>query len=104
MFFKTSNSKLSKQSQFCDKYVYIEPNAAEKLLKMEVKIIGIDYISVDKYDAEDLPVHNLFLSKDVLIVENLELSNIPAGRYKFYILPINLNQMDGLPTRVIAEV
>jgi arylformamidase len=103
VFFKTANSKLSKQGKFVDKYVYIEPEAAEELIKKGVKIVGIDYISVDKYEAEDLPVHKSLLSNDVLIVEGLELNNAPIGRCKIYIMPINIQEMDGLPVRVIAK-
>jgi arylformamidase len=104
IFFKTSNSKLFKQAKFSDKYVYIEPEAAEELVKNGVKIVGIDYFSVDRYEAEDLPVHKLLLSNDILIVEGLELNHVPAGRYKIYIMPINIAAMDGLPARVVAEV
>lgn len=104
VFFKTKNSKISKISPFTDKYVYIEPEAAEELLKKGVKIVGIDYISVDKYEAEDLPVHKSLLSKDVLIVENLELNEVPVGRCKIYIMPIKINDMDGLPARIIAKI
>jgi arylformamidase len=103
VFFKTSNSKLSKQSKFSDKYVYIEPEAAEELLKKGVKIVGIDYISVDQYEAENLPVHKSLLSNDVLIVEGLELNNSPIGRCKIYIMPMNVHDMDGLPARVVAK-
>jgi arylformamidase len=104
VFFKTSNSKLPKQGEFSDKYVYIEPAAAEELLKKDVKIVGIDYISVDQYEAENLPVHKSLLSKDVLIIEGLELNNVPIGRCKIYIMPVNINEMDGLPARVVAKV
>ena len=103
VFFKTSNSKLSKQDKFTDKYVYIEPEAAEELLKKGVKIVGIDYISVDQYEAENLPVHKSLLANDVLIVEGLELNNAPVGRCKIYIMPINIHEMDGLPARVLAK-
>ncbi|HLB43148.1 MAG TPA: cyclase family protein [Gammaproteobacteria bacterium] len=103
VFFKTANSKLSKQGKFTDKYVFIEPDAAEELLRKGVKIVGIDYISVDKYDAANLPVHRSLLSKNVLIVEGLELNNAPIGRCKIYIMPNNIPEMDGLPVRVIAK-
>jgi arylformamidase len=103
VFFKTSNSKLSKQSKFFDKYVYIEPEASEELLAKGVKIVGIDYISVDSYEAEYLPVHKSLLSKDVLIIEGLELNNVPVGRCKIYIMPINVQDKDGLPARVVAK-
>lgn len=104
VFFKTSNSNLSKNAKFMNNYVYIEPEATEELLEKKVKIVGIDYISVDKYESEDLPVHKLLLSKDVLIVEGLELNNVPVGRCKIYIMPLKINKMDGLPARVIAKI
>lgn len=104
VFFKTSNSKLSKQGEFNDKYVYIEPEAAEELLRKEVKVVGIDYISVDQYEAENLPVHKSLLLKDVLIVEGLELNDVPMGRCKIYIMPLNICEMDGLPARVVAKI
>jgi kynurenine formamidase len=44
---------------------------------MGVKIVGIDYISVDAYTDEKLTVHNILLAKEVLIVEGLELKGIP---------------------------
>ncbi|MGQ3888247.1 cyclase family protein [Legionella sp. CNM-1927-20] len=104
VFFKTANSKISKNSAFTDKYVYIELEAAEELLKKGVRIVGIDYINVDRHDAQDLPVHKFLLSNDVLIVEGLELSHVPMGRCKFYIMPIKIDNMDGLPARVIAQI
>ena len=104
VFFKTANSKISKQATFTEKYVYIEPDAAEELMLKGVKIVGIDYISVDSYEAENLPVHHTFLSNDILIVEGLELNDVPIGRCEIYILPNNIPGMDGLPVRVIAKL
>lgn len=104
VFFKTSNSKLSKNAKFKDGYVYIEPEAAQELVKKGVKVVGIDYISVDKYEYEDLPVHKSLLSNDVLIVEGLELNDVPVGRCKIYIMPMKINNMDGLPARVLAKI
>lgn len=103
VFFKTSNSKISKQTNFTEEYVYIEPDAAEELLRKGVKIVGVDYISVDKYDADDLPVHKTLLSNEVLIVEGLELENVPIGRCEIFIMPLNISYMDGLPARVVAR-
>ena len=104
VFFKTANSKISKQAEFTEKYVYIEPDAAEELIEKGVKIVGIDYISVDSYQAENLPVHHSLLSKDILIVEGLELKGAPLGRCEIYIMPNNIPDMDGLPVRVIAKL
>lgn len=104
VFFQTSNSKRPKTATFTNNYVYIEPEAAEELLRKGVKIVGIDYISVDKYESEDLPVHKILLSNDVLIVEGLELNDVPVGRCIIYIMPIKINKMDGLPARIMAKI
>jgi len=104
IFFKTANSKISKQAEFTEKYVYIEQDAAEELIQRGIKIVGIDYISVDSYEAESLPVHHSFLSKNILIVEGLELKEAPAGRCKLFIMPNNIPDMDGLPVRVILQL
>lgn len=101
VFFKTKNSFLSKQDKFTEQYVYIEPDAAQALLEKKVKMVGIDYISVDRLSAENLPVHKILLSNDILIVENLELAKASAGRAKFFVMPLKVPQMDGLPTRVV---
>jgi len=103
VFFKTSNSKIKKQGELQQKYVYLEPNTAEKLIDKGVNVVGIDYISVDQHENENLPVHQSLLSNEVLIVENLELENVPSGRCKIYIMPLNIPEMDGLPSRVRIE-
>jgi arylformamidase len=66
-------------------------------------VVGIDYISVGSYEEESLPVHHSFLSQDILIVEGLKLNEAPIGRCKIYILHNNIQDMDGLPVRVIAK-
>ena len=103
VFFKTSNSKLPREKEFSSKFVYLEPDAAKVLVEKGVKIVGIDYLSIDNYEAEDLPVHQILLSNEVLIVEGLQLTDAPAGRCKLYILPVKVANMDGLPVRAFME-
>lgn len=102
VFFKTSNSKLWNEETLSNKYVYLEPEAAEQLVQQGVKIVGIDYISIDSLENEKLPVHHTLLSNDVLIVEGLNMEGVPPGRYKIYIVPLNILDMDGLPARVFV--
>jgi len=103
VFFKTGNSDISKHEDFTDKYVYITPDAAKALLEKKVRVVGIDYISVDAYEAEELPVHKILLSNDILIVENLELGEVNPGRCKLYIMPLKADEMDGVPARVFMQ-
>ena len=102
VFFKTRNSSLDKSGDFHNDYVYIEPTAAKELVQWKIRIVGIDYLSVDPYES-DLPVHKMLLGNDVLIVENLNLAPIPQGIYQVFIVPLNIPNMDGLPVRAFAE-
>jgi arylformamidase len=103
VFFKTANSELLKNGILSKDFVYITPDAATALLEKEVRVVGIDYLSPDQYEAEDLPVHKILLSHDILIVEGLNLYGINPCRCKLFILPLNIPEMDGLPARVLMQ-
>lgn len=61
VLFKTRNSQLPRVGPLIKDFVYIEPEAAKELVKKQVKMVGIDYISVDSVDAEGLPTHKILL-------------------------------------------
>lgn len=104
IFFKTMNSrnKLQEQKEPTTSCSAISPEAANLLIKHEVKIVGIDYLSVDMVNNESLPIHNALLSHGILIVENINLQNIEAGSYYFNISPLKIDNVDGLPVRISA--
>lgn len=102
VFFKTANSKISKYDKFTEKYVSLAVDAAQSLVEQGVKMVGVDYISVDSVHDETLPVHHLLLSNDVLIVEGLELGGVTAGRCDITVAPLRIEDKDGLPARVFC--
>lgn len=103
VFFKTDNSKINETAPLAEKYVYLDITAAEKLVEKGVRIVGIDYISIDSPHAEDLPVHHYLLSRNVLIVEGLKLEGMRAGRGEMIIAPLNISNIDGAPARVLMR-
>jgi arylformamidase len=46
-------------------------------------------------------VHRLLLGEGVVIVEGLDLSAVPAGRYGLICLPLRLAGLDGAPARAV---
>lgn len=75
---------------------------AEYLVEKKVKMVGLDTCSADNQD--NFPIHKTLLSGGVLIIENLtNLSKLQGSDFKVYALPLNL-QIDGSPTRVVAEI
>ena len=98
---------------------YLSANGARLLVEMGVSLVGIDALNVDptyhtnmnsNSAAKDLPdeasygypVHDLLLSNNVLIVENLcSLDKINAVKGNYSFLPLKLKDSDGSPIRAV---
>jgi kynurenine formamidase len=77
--------------------------AAHWLAGFNFKGIGVDTISFDAHDSSALPIHRIFLTKNIVLVENLvNLEKIPVGEFVFCCLPLKLADTDGAPVRAIA--
>jgi arylformamidase len=66
-----------------------------------VKLLGFDVPSVDETTSKDLPNHHAIAAAGISIVESLDLSAVPAGRYNFVALPLKIVGGDGSPVRAI---
>jgi arylformamidase len=103
VLFKTDNSKHWRDDKFYEDFVYLEPEGAEFLVEHGIRLVGIDYLSIDKFKSEKHPTHFVLLSKNVVILEGLNLNTVPQGEYTLLALPLNLSDADGAPTRVILK-
>lgn len=101
VLFRTDNSSHWNDGKFYEEFVYLEPDAARVLVDQGVKLVGIDYLSIDQYKSEKHPSHFVLLERNVVILEGLDLSRTPPGTYHLTALPLNLHSADGAPTRVI---
>jgi arylformamidase len=101
VLFKTENSKHWRDGKFYEDFVYLDPEAAEFIAEKRVRLVGIDYLSIDKFRSESHPTHFALLRKDIVILEGLDLSGVPPGEYTLVALPLNLQHADGAPTRAI---
>jgi arylformamidase len=69
-----------------------------------VRLVGVDYLSVERYDApREHPVHRRLLSAGIVIVEGLALAGPPPGWYELLCLPLKIAGGDGAPARVILR-
>ena len=103
VLFKTENSEHWNDGTFYERFVYLEPEAAEFLVEQRVELVGIDYLSIDEFKSEKHPSHFVLLRKNVVIIEGLNLSRVKSGKYHMTALPLNLQEVDGAPTRVILS-
>ena len=101
VLFKTSNGALWEQRDFQEGYVYLEESAAWWLVEHGVRLVGIDYLSVDRYEDTQFAAHRTLLGAGVIILEGIDLRQAPAGAYTLVCLPLKLQDGDGAPARAI---
>lgn len=100
---KTSNSELWHlgPQEFEHYFVYLSKQAARWLAGRGVRLVGVDYMSVDAYDDSGMTAHRELLGAGVVVVENLDLSRVQPGVYQLVVLPLKLRDLEGAPARAI---
>lgn len=97
---KTNNSDRGWDT-FYDNYIYLDGDAAEYLATIPVSLVGIDYLSIKQRGSLDHRPHTALLNNNILILESINLRNIPEGDYFLLALPLKLSGLDGSPARVV---
>ena len=105
VLFKTRNSKLWQrgEKEFDQNFVYLEAEAAKMLVESGVKLVGIDYLSVEKFNFDEPATHYTLLRNNVIIIEGLNLSEVAEGDYELICLPMKIKGGDGAPARVVLR-
>jgi arylformamidase len=104
LLFKTVNSQSRWfEEPFNRDFVHLELAAAQWLMDRGIRLIGIDYLSVESFHAQDAPVHKALLGAEVLILEGLYLADAPVGPVELACLPMHLLNADGAPTRAVIR-
>ncbi|HKG20928.1 MAG TPA: cyclase family protein [Blastocatellia bacterium] len=103
VLFKTRNSYLWSKKTFVEEFVYITPGAARALVNEGIKVVGMDYLSVEKFGAEEPETHLTLLKAGTLIIEGLDLREVEPGDYELICLPLKIKDGDGAPARVVLR-
>ena len=103
VLFKTSNSNLWEQKKLDKNFTGLHISAARLLRESGVKLVGIDYLSIEPYGSPQNPVHRHLMSHDVLILEGLNLSHVKPGDYRLVCLPLKVAGGEASPVRAILE-
>lgn len=102
LLLKTRNSSYWQQPglDFQRDFVAISPDAAQYLVERGLRLVGIDYFSVAPF-GDSVPTHRALLGAEIVALEGINLSAVPAGEYQLYCLPLKLGGSDGAPARAI---
>lgn len=108
VLFKTRNSEFWSEPErgFRSDFTYLTPGTAKMLVDKGVCLVGIDYLSIEKSGSPGHPVHVTLLEKEIVILEGVDLREIPAGDYELICLPLKYvgGGGDGAPARTILRV
>src|SRR3990172_13172859 len=81
--------------------VYLTPEAADLCVEKQVRLVGIDYMSVDNMEDKTFPVHRTLLENNILILESINLHEVPSGRYTLVCLPLKIKGGEASPVRAV---
>ena len=99
---KTDNSLLWDRPGFHEEYAHLTEEGARYLLDEGVRLVGIDYLSIERFDG-DGEVHRQLLGNGVVVLEGLNLDGVAAGHYELICLPLKIRDGDGAPVRAILR-
>lgn len=106
VLFKTKNSSFWNEPEkgFRTDFAYVSLDAA-RILAEKVKLVGIDYLSIEEFGSSDHAVHITLLEKEVVILEGIDLREVPPGDYELICLPLKYKggEGDGAPARTILR-
>lgn len=101
LLIRTRNSGFVREREFRKSFTYLAPDGAAYLVEQGVKLVGVDYLSVEQFHSGHHRTHRTLLEHGVVIIEGLDLSEPPPGVYELRCLPLRLAGLDGAPARAV---
>lgn len=103
LLFRTLNSMrgISKSGKFSKDYIALSPEAAEFCALRKVGLVGIDYVTIDKYGDKSFSAHRKLLENEVLILEGIDLRDVPEGKYTLFCIPLSIEGAEASPVRAL---
>ncbi len=105
IFFRTRNSRNGWMTdpKFHEDFTYLAPDAAQLLADAGVELVGIDYLSIERFGFAEPQTHRILLGKNIPVVEGLSLQNVQAGDYDLVLLPMRIMGHEAGPARAILR-
>jgi len=100
---KTRNSRLWGSPEFHTDYVGVTESGARHLVEHGIKVVGVDYLSVEQFRKPGAPAHHILLGAGTIVIEGLDLRDVDPGIYEMFCLPLRIVGSDGAPARVVLR-
>ena len=100
---KTHNSRLWGTPEFHADFVGVTESGAKYLVDHGIKVVGVDYLSVEEFKKAGAPAHRTLLGAGTIVIEGLNLRDVDPGVYEMFCLPLRIAGADGAPARVVLR-
>ena len=81
----------------------LDPQVLHRLADLGVRLVGIDTASVDPAQSKSLDSHQVLRERNLRVLENLVLDEVPEGDYELIALPLRWMHCDASPVRAVLR-
>lgn len=97
---KTRNRDFWDDEDFHPEFIGFAEDAGEWLAERGFVLVGIDYLSIERFRSPTHAVHKALLAKGVVVLEGLDLRPVEPGEYFIVCAPLPVEGADGASARV----
>jgi arylformamidase len=97
---KTSNGRFWNDDTFHAEFIGFDDDAGPWLVEHGVVLVGIDYMSIERFHSPTHAVHRALLATNAVVLEGLDLRRVTPGEYFLVCAPLPVAGADGAPARV----
>lgn len=103
LILRTANTSrsLMRSRNFTRDYAHLSLSAAKILIDRGIRLVGIDYLSVERFAPSEPAVHRALLRAGIIPVEGLDLTDVEPGWWELLCLPLKIAGSDGSPVRAL---
>jgi arylformamidase len=103
LLLRTDNSDLWRglPAEFPADYACLAVGGARWIVERGIRLVGVDFLSVERRGTPGHPTHKALLTNGVTIVEGLDLGEVEPGDYELRVLPLRIVDGDGGPARAV---
>ncbi len=103
LLFYTGWSRFWGSNEYLESFPVPSQDLTNAIIGSSVKGVGLDAVSIDPVDSNDLPNHKKILGAGRIIIENLKnLDKLINKKFMFSCFPLNLLNGDGSPVRAVG--
>ncbi len=97
---KTTNGRFWDDDAFHPEFIGLDDDAGPWLVGRGIVLVGIDYMSIERFHSPTHSVHQALLKAGAVILEGLDLRRVAPGEYFLVCAPLPVEGADGAPARV----